>query len=592
MAEDTYWQRKMRHALEGGTQNPFGLEGADAQRAQLEVLSEGMDEVEPKSLESIALLDRNTRKFRGEPSVDKEVYVKEILRRFEAGTLTAEDEALARPIVEDYVRNRGAAPGPEETADAPPPEAGPEPEATQGPSEINAAPALEGFGVDPTIAKTVAENPAARFLTGVGRNVSQHVQGVKQWYKEATGDVAGAKQLAEEETRAAKQWEKFDEGLGAEDVGEATLMAATLLLPGGLGAVAPKTAMKAGQTVLGKLAKTVGGTAVASGIAEATKVTEADENRYQEALQTAGLTFVGGHGLGAASRILSNSTTNGFIARALGLAAGSRVAGTSAHREVKRGIARRVTSMFLGGGRNAQKVESGLTQESRRALTSSATLQQRAVLEGAKSAAKGKEGPVGNAEWKEYTDLINGFRRAARTQTKKAKELGISRAAEADAIKASLLNGSFKTSPDGLPIIDGAEVSRRWAMLQEQPKFKELFGAGNTGKQIKAMDEFVHRIVNGPSKPNASAIYDLAAARAEAIAQRTVDQIESAKIKPEVKKTLIADVRKATVARVMAVVQDSELGSDEVAQTFAQEDGMFNIMDFWGTIDEKLMEAQ
>lgn len=573
--------------MTGDEQNPFGLEGADAQRAQLEVLSQGMDEVEPGSPESRALLGKNAREFRGEKPVANEDVIREIQRRFEAGELSEEEQAQARPVVEEYIRSLQAAPqqaAPQQAAPQEAPVEAPQaaPEATT--IEEGAAGALASFGVDPVVADTFVQNPAGRFLAGVGRNVSEHVQGVKQLYREATGDLEGAKQIAEQETRAAKQWEEFDQGLGAEDVGEATMMAASLLIPGG---IEGKAAMKVGQSVLGKLAQTTGGLSVASGLAEATKVTEEDENRWAEGLKTAGLTFVGGHGLGAASKVLSGSATNGFIARAMGLSAASRLAGNSARGEVTRGIGRRVVSMFLG-----RKPTAGLATESRRALAAGNAAQNKLIAKGAESRAAGAQGPIGNQEWKEYVDLVQGFRAAARTQTKRAKELGIKRADDAQAIKASLLNGSFKTTDDGLTVIDGAEVAKRWSMLKAQPRFNELFGAGKTGKSIKALDEFVERIASGPQRPNGEIIYDLAAERIKANTQKVVDQIEGSKLPAPQKEQLIVNVRKAATARALAVVQDSGLDSEEVLQSFQQEDGMFNILDFWGTLDEKLAEAQ
>jgi len=383
-----------------------------------------------------------------------------------------------------------------------------EPAPEQPSQRDNLGAALGGMFGDEAMGQTIAEHPFSDFLMGVGRSVDQTQRGLKQ----IAADPDEALVLAKEEEKARAAFEEWDEGLGAEDLGEAVMFLGSFLIPGG---AAPKVAI-GGSKVLNAiktLPGTLGGQSLMVGMLEGSKAATSGESQLKNAATGAGLTLLGGGAYNAASGIIKNSFKEGMMGKAL---SAFGIVGTAGEKEARRRVTGGLASRWLNKlwgrtpkddlGVAAGRVQAGAERQGQ-------TLQRKGIEAKALEAQKDNLKP-GDPVWDSWFDLVKGPKgkptKTGKQNRRKAQGLAGVRpsktvdagkldvATERNRIVATLMSSAQKQNDEtGEVFFDMIKARESWDALKETPGFKAAYttklksGTEKLGTKAQAVEDFL-----------------------------------------------------------------------------------------------------
>jgi hypothetical protein len=453
------------------------------------------------------------------------------------------------------------------------------------PENFLATPEIQAMMTDP---KT-KDSGVAKFLAGVGYSADQTSRGIGQ----ITGDVPQALELAQEEAASRKVWEKFDEGVGMEDVGENAAFLASLFIPG-LGEVGAASkipaVVKTGTAIAKKLTGTTGGIALMAGVNEALKGKTADESRGMDAAVAAGTTAVAGIGSQKLVDFMRKSGSTGLIGSILVSAGMKSAIDPTTGRVLKEGMIRRALNRFAPRHRIGDPVVEDLTKKQGSAILAAAKTSQKLEIEAAKAAAAGKSGgPPGTQEWKTFISIVDAFEKASKRHTDLSKAVGIDRGKAIEPLIATVRTNSLRITPEGFWVLDIPKMADEWNKLKSMEGFKELYATGRTGTNtaVKKMDAFVKEAMKGPQVATAEDVYIQAAQKAWEKRNPVVDEMEKLKMPQAQKEDLKRKLAGPFVAYVTASMEQQGVTPEDMMEAFAGEEGFMNQLDFFLTLEEQ-----
>lgn len=358
------------------------------------------------------------------------------------------------------------------------------------------------------------------FTMGVKRSGQSFANGLAQLA--GTPEEAAALAKIEEAQRA--QFAAYDEGLGAEDIGEGLAFVGTMAMPGanalkvaatGGKIMAAVRALAKGAGKIGDAGRTVGGNAILMGLIEGMKGITDDESRLKNSLETAALGYAGGKVLQAPAGVLSRVWWDMGMGRTLGQLGLGALSGNSGRRVVGENIMRRLQRSLF----NVDKPSSEL----RRAVGARNNPQVRSTIkaeaDAAAAAARANMGvEPGDPVWDAWVDIVKGTKSPKTGRRLRSSGLeggGVTKAAkenpkldvlkERNRIVSTLLGAARGQLDDGTVFFNRKALAEAYEGLTRNAKFREMYGRTNkdgswtpTTKVGKQLDSFVSELFTGP----------------------------------------------------------------------------------------------
>lgn len=358
------------------------------------------------------------------------------------------------------------------------------------------------------------------FTMGIERSLQSFSNGLAQ----LAGTPEEASALAKIEAAQRAQFAAYDEGLGAEDIGEGLAFVGTMALPGanalkvasGGGKIfSALRALAKGAGKIGDAGRTVGGNALLVGLVEGMKGITDEESRIKNSLEAAALGYAGGKVLQAPAGILSRVWWDMGMGRTLSQLGVGALAGNAGRRVVGENIMRRLQRSLF----NVDKPSSEL----RRAVGARNNPQVRATMKAeadARAAAAQANMGVepGDPVWDAWVDIVKGTKSPKTGRRLRARGLeggGVTKAAkenpkldvtkERNRIVSTLLGAARGVRDNGEVFFDRKALAEAYEGLTKNKKFREMYGRTNkdgswnpTTKVAKQLDDFMSRLFTGP----------------------------------------------------------------------------------------------
>jgi len=469
--------------------------------------------------------------------------------------------------------------------------------------------AWEGMGFSPGAAEFVADNPVTNMVLGFGKQADSTIRGVKQVLSDNPEEL---KRLAAEEENARKAYEKLDEGIGVEDAGEALFFASQLALGSGFGAAlkaAPTAVAKIGGNILTKLSTTTPGVAVMAALDESLKGRTLDESRAEEALWAGGTTAAFGGIAGPAAKVFTSKGAN-VLASVLTGTGIERTLGGQFGRSSAGIVARSLREKLLGSAQ--KRLAEDLIRKQRSAVraggSSAASVLAAAARADASAASTAGLGTVSDRGFNKLWDFVDkNYLRTAPTkafpkgrplaQTKLAKELGIDRAAKAQALNGLLLQGSMDVTKDQsgnlISVLNPQKLAQNWQTVVNDPEMAVVF---KNKKHMAALEDFVMGLVKNPDPTAQLTGGQIAQRYTQRIFEetsKTVKALEDIDLPADEKNRL----RQSLAGPFMAYVgqQLNAQGADweDIGNAFSEAgEGLFGWMNYDRTLGEYIQEFE
>jgi len=359
--------------------------------------------------------------------------------------------------------------------------------------------------------ESVAALPIFDFAAGVGRGLESTRRGLAQIASTEEEALALGKIEEEAIARYREVWD--DEGIGAEDVGEAALFL------GGLGMAIPAAVSSApvagaiglatngvrALNALKALPASLGGQSLIAGLVEGSQATVTGEDRSTNAATASGQTLIGGLGFKAASGLITNSFREGVMGKAMAALGASSISKNNAARaRFSSGIAGWLNRKLFGNRPVKDDLVKTTGGVAANAEKKAQQLQAQGAVVGAKAAKvkKAEDETVNN--WEVFQTLVAGPRGKPRADgsfgkrratgglagKKPSTTFGDDALGDADLIAQRnrmvnlLTTSAQREGADGKIGIDWIKLGRAWRNAKVEPNFMKVYGVKSKSGNI------------------------------------------------------------------------------------------------------------